>query len=138
MPVKWNVEREIRRVQEAVERGVEATAEWVRDESVRKIVEPPKTGRVYSGFPFRVGLPDHQASAPGEAPADDSGDLRRSGKVAADGLTAEVTFDAGYAGNLEYGIPTGEYPLEPRPFLRPTVLEGQKLVKGIIEKEMSK
>lgn len=40
----------------------------------RKLIkDPPKTGRFY---PFRGGL--HQASAPGEAPANKTGDLMKS------------------------------------------------------------
>jgi hypothetical protein len=134
-----NVSKVTNRVKVAVQRGVEAVAEELRAEAVRLIEDPPKTGRIYAGPPFRIGKPPHQASDIGEAPADDSGALKRSGKVTSTGeLKAEVSFDAGYARNLEYGIPTGEFPLDPRPFMRPATMTVSKKANKIIEKELFK
>lgn len=46
-------------------------------ESKRLILDPPKTGRVYR-IKRNVRVTRHQASAPGEAPANLRGNLRRS------------------------------------------------------------
>jgi hypothetical protein len=139
MPVDFDIQAITQRVVDAVERGLLQTAVWVKDDAYRRIVEPPKTGILYVGAPYRIGKPPHQASAPGESPADDTGALKTSGKASMEGrLQAAVTFDAGYARNLELGIPTGDRPLAARPFLMPAVMQGKKQVKVIIDKELKK
>ena len=58
-----------------------------------KIQSPPKTGRIY-----RHGKVEHQASAPGEAPATDTGNLVNS--IASDRVRPmlhEVTVGAEYS-----------------------------------------
>jgi len=73
----------------------------------------PHTGRIY-----QRGNITHQASAPGEPPAVDTGTLTNSGGAErlAQNLWA-VFFSARHAALLEYGTPT----IEARPFLRPAV-----------------
>lgn len=139
MAVDFNVQKITERVVQAVERGLLETAVWVKDDAYRRIVEPPKTGRIYAGAPYRIGRPPHQASAPGESPADDTGALKRSGKAFEDGrLKAAITFDAGYAKNLELGIPTGDTPLAARPFLMPALMQGRKQMNALINRELTK
>ena len=72
----------------------------------------PKSGRLY----VRAGR-IHQASAPGEAPAVDTGNLANSIQthVLAGGLTAEVTAGAEYGLYLELGT----LRMAPRPFFAP-------------------
>lgn len=112
--VNWNGRDVVARARLGLRRGVLAAAEDVRTEAVRLIVEPPKTGRVYR----RRGI-THQASAPGEAPASDTG--RLAGSTTVDPLvengprvTASITARTEYAAALEYGTPT----IAPRSFLR--------------------
>lgn len=72
-----------------------------------------KTGIVYK----RKGG-DHQASAPGEAPATDMGTLVNSGEVVpVSALEQDVIFSADYAADLELGT----VHIAPRPFLGPAV-----------------
>lgn len=60
----------------------------------------------------------HTASAPGEAPAVDTGALTASGYAKRLQLgTWEAGFTTQYAAALEYGTPR----IEPRPYLRPAV-----------------
>lgn len=66
----------------------------------------PKSGREYG---------NHVASAPGEAPAIDTGLLVNSIQVEADGLAAVVGTNAEYAPVLEFG---GVH-ITPRPFFGP-------------------
>lgn len=67
-----------------------------------------------------VGAKLHRASAPGEAPAVDTGNLTNSVEVRMTGkTTAEITFTAEYAAALEFG---GAH-VAPRPFLGPSVQE---------------
>lgn len=142
MTVKWNTNAIMQRMKLKVSNGVEAVAEAVRKDAVRRIEEPPKTGRVYSGPPFRVGKPPHQASAPGESPADDTGELKRSGLVAMRGeLEAQVSFGGRggeYARDLEYGDMNRQFPVAARPFLRPSVVAVKKQVQTIMEAELRK
>jgi hypothetical protein len=141
MTVQWDVKGVMDRVKRAVSAGVEDTAEYVKNDAIRRIIEPPKTGRIYAGAPYRIGKPPHQASAPGESPADDSGTLRRSGRTERKGdLSFEVAFGGrggvDYARELEFGMFQTDPPLLPRPFLRPAVEEGRKVVKQLITRRL--
>ncbi len=90
-----------------VVRGLVRGVESIREEAVSLITTGPKTGRVYG---------NHQASAPGESPAGDTGDLaRRIGtEVDPATLTGTVTFSSKHARFLEYGTSR----MAPRPFAR--------------------
>lgn len=91
----------------ALVRGTEA----VKDEVVQLINSPPKTGRVYR----RNGVV-HQASAPGQPPAGDTGDLasKIGTSVDANKITGTVEFYSTHAKHLEYGTRN----MAPRPFAR--------------------
>lgn len=90
----------------------------VTGEAKKKIANPPKTGRVY-----KRRWKDHQASAPGEAPAGDSGDLANSIRtnLSLDGLGAAIGSELDYADILELGSTGGK--IEARPFLSPSLME---------------
>lgn len=69
---------------------------------------------------FVTGYKMHRASAPGEAPAVDTGHLTNSVQVRMIGtLTAEIAFTAEYAAPLEYGSAH----VAARPFLLPSLEE---------------
>lgn len=73
----------------------------------------PHTGRVYS-----VGGVDHQASAPGEMPAIDTGALASSIQTEADGPNVWVVYTGmDYAQSLEFGSVTQG--ILPRPYFVP-------------------
>lgn len=134
----WDVKKEVDRIKRVVSASLEATAVFLKDDAVRRIVDPPKTGRYYVGAPYRVGKPPHQASAPGESPADDSGALKASGRVEKKSdFHFEVKFGGqggvDYARDLEYGMPQLKNPLEPRPFLRPAVEEARIKLPKILD-----
>ena len=111
--------------------AVFATAFKIDSDAKKAIANGPKTGRVYTeifrtinGRVVPVGeragnnlSASHQASAPGEAPASDTGRLIGSGKATSDGLSATVNFAAKYAEWLEFGT----VKMAERPFLRPAV-----------------
>lgn len=84
----------------------------IQAKAVELIKSGPKSGRIYSR-----GGRKHQASAPGEAPADDTGNLAANvfvveGTTA--GTTASVVARAVYAMALEFGTKN----MLPRPFMR--------------------
>lgn len=87
------------RLEQAVSMAVEATALEVRGDIVKRIQRGPKTGRVY-----RRGNILHQASAPGQAPATDTGRLASS--IVYERLSpmlATVGSNIVYAAMLEFG-----------------------------------
>ena len=98
----------------------------VQAEAQRLIMDPPKSGRVYtpefwtdSAGRVRAGRPrvPHQASAPGEAPANDTGNLASSIILETGDLpTGKITIEARakYATYLEFGTAR----MAARPFLR--------------------
>lgn len=99
-----------------IEDALDESAHAMRDDVLRSILHEEKTGRVY-----RRGNIEHQASAPGEAPASDTGFL--VSRISADRsrlpmLDAGVVSDAPYSEALEYRPPQKGG----RPFLRPSLL----------------
>ena len=102
------------------------------------IMNPPKSGRIYElgeqqisfktakgkevSFTARKGQASklHQASAPNEAPATDTGNLAGSAYTKKTGdADYETGFTAEYAAHLEFGAPKAA--IAPRPYLRPAV-----------------
>ena len=108
----------------------ENTALDIQARAQMAIMNPPKSGRIY-----RRGNVAHQASAPGEAPATDTGNLVNSAytKKLAD-ADYETGFTVEYAAPLEFGTAK----IEPRPYLRPAVEAVRKAfiaaIKRIVER----
>jgi HK97 gp10 family phage protein len=78
------------------------------------------------------------ASAPGEPPANDTGNLARSiSVVAGDAFptsTSVVRVKATYAEQLEYGTRH----MEPRPFVNPSLADNKEHMRAIIQDELDK
>lgn len=114
------------RMQAAIVAGLEDAAQAVASEAQRLVQDPPKTGRIYttrfwtdSAGRVRPGKPrvPHQASAPGEAPATDTGNLVSLivvNQVNAVDYSIEIESQAEYSRFLEYGTRK----IAPRPFMR--------------------
>ncbi len=111
---RWNSRRLEEAVNRGANRGVFKAATRVHEVSVGQILRTKKTGTIY-----RRRSVLHQASAPGEAPASDTGALVQSGTVIRDpaNLAARVNYSVSYAASLEFGTER----MEPRPFLRPSL-----------------
>ena len=105
-------------------KAVEATALEVRGDIVKRYQRGPKTGKQYTR-----GNVTHQASAPGEAPATDTGRLASATEYSMTGkLSAEVSNSVIYGPMLEFGTQS----IEPRPAWRPAVQEaGPKFNKRL-------
>ncbi len=142
------------RAQAALQRGTVSGGNIVHSTAVAKILQGPKTGKVHR----RRGT-IHRASAPGEAPASDTGQLAQAGTV--EPLVGRngtrVVFRKVYARALELGsayrisggsgadMVSGPDPaqrefgtqtLEPRPFLRPSLIENEALIFDTIVLEL--
>lgn len=117
----------IRRLQGRSEMTLEkATARLalqIRATAIDLIHKGPKTGLMYG---------DHQASAPGEAPATNTGDLARSVKIRrdGDGKTWYIVAGASYASYLEFGTEI----MEARPFMTPAFVQALPNLKDEIWK----
>ena len=97
----------------AVAKAVTATGLELRGDVVKRIQHGPKTGRVYTRNGIR-----HQASAPGQAPATDQGDLVLQTLFrTVSPLAVEVFNTMPRAVWLEYGTTR----MAPRPVWRPAV-----------------
>lgn len=121
MAVVWRGDAVRAEVRMAVMRGLVIGGNLVRSESIRLILRTQKSGRTYT----RRGI-THKASAPGEAPASDTGRLVNSIKVIDDepNLVVYVNVSAEYGDDLEFGTEN----MEPRPYLRPALLEKEKAI----------
>ena len=110
--------------------AVRTSALSVETRAKRSIQTGSKTGRIY-----RRGRKTYQASAPGEAPATDTGLLVNSiqTQAAAGALEATVSVGARYGLSLEMGTSK----MAARPFLTPAVeaerTEFVERIKGVLE-----
>lgn len=86
----------------------------------KSIARGQKTGVVYG---------NHQASAPGEAPAQDTGELARGIQVQKRGDHVLIVSTAPYSAALEFGTET----IAPRPFMQPAVEENREPIKAMLK-----
>ena len=98
---------------------VNATGLELRGDIIRRIQSGPASGRVYQKYnPRRT----HRASAPGEAPATDTGRLANSIQFQTEtAMSVTVGSQLAYAASLEFGTST----IRPRPAWRPAVEAGR-------------
>lgn len=102
-----NADREIAQI-------VNGTAQNIRTHAIKSVQRGTKSGLVYEKTsPKRT----HKSSAPGEAPATDTGRLANSINAEIDGKKAEIVADTEYAAWLEFGTQS----IEPRPFMLPAM-----------------
>jgi hypothetical protein len=108
--------------------GAVAVAAFNVSARVKQSMGPPKSGREYP----RPGGRTHQASAPGEAPAIDYGNLVNSIQVDFEngGLTGVVFTSRDYAAGLEFGTAH----VAPRPFMEPAAAAEWPLFQAAMKK----
>lgn len=125
MVVKWHSANERRQIEQRAFRGVRKGTLMIQREAVRLIIEEPKTGRTYGS---------HQASAPGESPASDTGRLVQSINSTFDpaAIMGTVSASALHAAFLEFGTNT----MGARPFMRPALENKRAEVIAVIKKEV--
>lgn len=118
---EWFAHKLEQKYRQALAAGLNDGLSIVEGEAVRLIMEGPKTGRIYK----RGGVA-HQASAPGEAPANDTGRLvnSRTREVIPSALQARLTFRTDYAAYLEFGTIV----MEPRPFAAQSLINSREAV----------
>lgn len=131
MAVNLNTASVLARVRQAAMRGVVRGTEMVRTEATTLILDTPKTGRIY-----RRRTVEHQASAPGEPPASDTGRLVASIRTDYDTseLVGRVTASTEYAAALEYGTAR----MAPRPFMRPALANKRQEIEEIVAAEVAR
>ena len=115
-------------LQEPIKDTLRGVAQLIRGEAIKSIQSGSKTGRTYKRYnPTRT----HRASAPGEAPASDTGNLVSNIMVQEKGDSIEVQSNAEYSKFLEYGTSK----MEARPFLFPAYeMSREKIVQAIFKK----
>lgn len=131
MTVNWNGSSVIQKIRGATVTALVRGTEAIREEAVTLINTGPKTGRIY----HRGGV-SHQASAPGENPAGDTGQLANSITTSVDAaaLTGTVGIGAAHGKFLEYGTRN----MAPRPFARVALIHKSPEVTKDIADEISK
>lgn len=114
------------RMDQALTAAAQAGAMVIEGYAKTAIQSGPKTGEMYG---------KHQASAPGEAPATDTGHLVNSIQTEALGEgRARVFVGAEYGAALEYG--TGH--IAPRPYMRPAADDHREEVTQAAAFQLSK
>lgn len=130
MSLEWFGPEVLASVQKAAFRGVVRGTESVKTRMVERIMQPPKSGRIY-----KRNTVTHQASAPGESPATDTGRLAGSITTHYDvaKLTGYVNVATGYAQALEFGTPR----VAPRPYARVSLAEKAEEIRADIMAEIA-
>lgn len=137
---KGGIMAKMARAEKRLDRAVDTSAHELANTAKELIESPPKTGRVYGAeqevsflgtvrikdgvmkapratFTAYKGKKGHQASAPGEAPATETGALANSiGVEPAGHLARDVAARIEYAVPLEFGADD----MEARPFMTPS------------------
>ena len=130
MAVEWYGDSLLDKIRRAAMVGVIDGVESVIEEGNSMIMDGKKTGRIYR----RRGV-EHQASAPGEAPASDTGRLVQSAHSEFDpaDLSGEAIWSTEYAKPLEYGTAK----MAPRPYARPALANKKDEIVSGIEGEIA-
>lgn len=116
---------------DAVQNAIISTVTIIKARVQEGINRGPKSGKVYEkSNPRRV----HQASAPGEAPASDTGRLAASIYIDIDPFAATVGSRLVYARYLEYGTRK----MAPRPIWVPVALQEEKKIPARIQRNLAK
>lgn len=130
MAVEWYGDSLLDKIRRAAMVGVIDGVESVIEEGNSMIMDGQKTGRIYR----RRGV-EHQASAPGEAPASDTGRLVQSAHSEFDpaDLSGEAIWSTDYAEVLEFGGAR----IAPRPFARPALAAKKEEIQQTISDEIA-
>lgn len=114
MAVDFNQNAILARIRRSVMPEIVRATEQARQEAISLIQNGEKSGRIYK----HRGI-EHRASAPGEAPASDTGTLVNNIATSYDhnNLTGTLSVNVVYGLMLEFGTEK----MEPRPFLRPAI-----------------
>lgn len=111
----------------ALKKGVQQSGMMVRATAVQSIMSGNKSGETYQKYnPRRT----HIASAPGEAPAADTGYLHSNiaFEIDSDGLGASIESRAAYSQALEFGTSR----MQARPFLQPAIEENRPKIRRLM------
>ncbi|GGB00555.1 hypothetical protein GCM10011491_30940 [Brucella endophytica] len=129
MTVEWDGDSILEKIRKAAMRGVVTGTEGILEEGASLIMDGEKTGRIY-----RRRSVKHQASAPGQAPATDTGRLVQSGRTEYDTqeLSGTVNWSTAYAEALEHGSEN----MEPRPYARPALANRKDAIEAAVEDEI--
>jgi hypothetical protein len=130
----WNAAQIEARVRLGAERGVMEGLGIVERRAIFLIMNPPKTGRVY----HHRGV-THQASAPGEAPASDTGTLVNARRVEMDpqGDFFEVRGTLSFTSKHAEPLEKGTMKMEARPFARRALTETRDQVLDAIHRNIA-
>jgi len=112
---------------------VKGGGQFIRGEAIKSIQSGAKSGIVYEKYNPRRS---HRASAPGQAPASDTGNL--VSKIIVKQKTKNITnveSNADYSAFLEYGTSK----MEPRPFMLPAFEKSKKpIINAVLKRVKNK
>ena len=118
-------------LQEPFREVIQGGAQLIRGEAIKDIQTGVKSGRIYEKYnPRRT----HKASAPGQAPASDTGNLVSQIMSVADGKDTLVESRAEYSKFLEFGTSK----MLPRPFLFPASEKSTKKIVQVLIQKLNK
>lgn len=131
MVLVWN-DKLVSRMLEAVDDGVVDATQEVYDETLRLVLDTPKTGNIYRNRLHKNAT--HQASAPNESFANETGNALKSTKTEFKKYEGVISADYEYALALELGT----VKMAPRPTLTRALLYKRKDLANIISRPLKK
>lgn len=135
-----NLTQDVRR---GIRQGYYKIGKDLRAYGQKKILEGPKTGRIYLVRTGKKQYKRHQASAPGEFPANLTGNLRKSIAYTVRGwesleIGAGPAGPGGKAAPYAKDLEEGTDKMAPRPYLKRTIEETQSNVLEHFETEIKR
>jgi len=120
--LRARVDAHLKRVTQKQLDALRIGAVMIHRDAVVSIQKGPKTGHLYG---------NHRASAPGQAPAADTGNLARNIGFEIDkrAKTAEIASRAPYSMALEFG--TNDGLIKERPFMTPAYLKNLPAIQDL-------
>lgn len=122
-------------LQPEVEKAVNQAIILVESSAKESIAQGPKSGKVY--VKKGSNSAEHQASAAGQAPANDTGNLSeniRTKLKRGKRVIGSVISKAPYSAALEFGTKD----IKPRPFMRPALMNNERIAIALINKALKK
>lgn len=132
--VDFNVDKIALKYEQDAERGLNAMTMQGAERIQNAMNESPRTGRIYK----KGKTVTHQASAPGEAPAPDTGNLINSvfsGIIdrVRGAITGRIVVNKEYAAHLEIGTAK----MRPRPYIASTIKANWDYLMQVFSKVMT-
>ena len=124
--VKNNLEKKQKMTKKLLAKGVAKSALLVESAVKNKVARGSRTGKIYG---------NHRASAPGEPPKTDTGNLVSS---VSNNQTSDFEYNVVAVADYAYELEYGSFKVAPRPFFMKSLRENEKKIVMLFSESLNK